>query len=1023
MDLSIAGSAVSGMEVRMGCTDRERWGAAIDTFETGLTPVMNPFLFTPVGGVNTFTLDNPYQWDGTSNLIVEFCVPTTQTGTASSFRYTTVTGAAPQKVLSLTLDNANGACDTLLGNSFATRPNMTFNWCEALPALTYAWTPSGIFDVPTNQDPTATPTGNDTYQLQVNDGTCDGTGFIDVIAPQSFTLGLGNDTTICRNSNVLLAANAPGALGLFDYAWTPQAGMQLPIDTTAASVVVGPSVTTRYFVTAVSDSGCAITDSIDITVSGVAPILDALGPDTICPGALTNLNPLVALASDTTSLPCSGPASTDTLGAFPPPFTSNTISPYYKDPFSFQGYRRQYIITRQELAAAGVTPGRINSIGFNVTAVGATTPDIANFRMLMGVITDSTFPGNAFYNGLTEVIPSGPHVVTLGWNVHTLTYPYNWDGTSNLIIEICTQTFEMQGDPSSVGVECIGANRTLGANNPFDAGCNGFGVSPPVTGTPNACRPQMQFNHCEALPTFTYSWTPSTALSATNIRNPDANPTVTTTYTVTADDGNGCIAADFVTVAVDSSAWVDALVDTTGLCSFDTVILNASVTGQGLVSPLPSCGVNGTGCSQATYVAQVGNGTAQQAPVGPFNGTNDDHKVQWLFKASELQAAGMGSGTITVIGFNIIDQTSAGVFENFTLAMNSACTTLVELDVPTGWVPTTTVLGPTPVVTNFGWNQFALVTPWDWDGVSDIVLEACYDNPDGSLIGGDGVEYTSGFTYNSVMTASSNNPGDIGCNLAPANTSTIRANVQFTVCPPSAAPFTYSWSPPTGLNDPNIQNPTGTGTSGTNYTVTVTGGVCPVQDTITVPVCQILPWDDLQLQAHIIAGGVKLDWQVTNEWNMERYIVERSQNLVNYQDLGEVTAIGFADHANYELLDPAPMMGKNYYRLRMRDLQGLEEYSYVVEVNFDGQQSQLLSVYPNPVGRGNAFHIEYFSDRDGVVSIELLDLMGRILGTVKLEVARGRNQLTFPPLDLPGGTYFVRTRNNGAVQTWKVQIL
>lgn len=1020
LDLSAAGSTVNSMEVRMGCTTRERWGSAIDTFETGLTTVMTPFNFIPGAGINTFTLDNPYQWDGQTNLIIEFCSPVAQTGTASSFRYTTVTGLAPQKVLSLNQDNANGACDTLLGNSLTTRPNITFSWCQALPAVTYAWTPSPLFDFPSNEDPIATPTGNGTYQLVVDDGTCAGVGFIDVVSPQTFSINLGNDTTICRNSNVLLAANVPGALGPFAYAWTPQTGMQLPIDTTAASVVVGPSITTRYYVTAESDSGCGVLDSIDITVSGVAPLIDALGPDTICPGGNTTLLPEVALGCDTTSLSCSGPVSLDTVGTFPVSFSSSTISPYFKDPFSFQGLRRQYILTSAELNAAGISAGMITSIGFNVTAIGVTSPDPTQFRMTMGCIGDSTFPGNAFYTGLTEVLPVGGHTVVLGWNDHTLTYPYNWDGISNLVIEICAPNFEMTGDPSSTSVTCLGANRTLAAAGLFTGGCPPGG---PSIGTPNACRPDMRFNHCEALPPITYNWTPSTGLSQTNIRNPIADPSTTTVYTVTADDGNGCVTADFVTVAVDSTAWVDALVDTTGLCPFDTVVLSASITGQGQVLPLASCGTNGTICSQVSYVAQVGTGAAQQAPVGPFNGTNADHKIQWLFKASELQSAGMGSGTITVVAFNIIDKLSSGGFENFTLSFNSACTTLVELDVPNNWVPTTPVLGPNTVVTNPGWNAFALAIPWDWDGASDIVLEACYNNPDGVIIGGDGVEYSAGFGYNSVMINSSNNPGDAGCGLAPMNTATIRANVQFTVCPPTPQPLTYLWSPSTGLNDPTSANPVGTAVQGNLYTVTVSGGECTIVDTVSVPNCTTLPIEKIEIEANPVGKDVLVDWVVFQEEGMDQYFVERSTDMTNFNDLGSELSKGTASRSTYDFLDRDPVLGHNFYRIRMLGQDGSIAYSEVADVLFEEELNGLQGVYPNPVPDGHAFFIEYLAAEEGTIQIELLDLMGRQLRIIERQITEGENILTFPAISLPAGTYFVRTRGRNNVQTHKVQIL
>ncbi|HEX6334503.1 MAG TPA: gliding motility-associated C-terminal domain-containing protein [Flavisolibacter sp.] len=48
----------------------------------------------------------------------------------------------------------------------------------------------------------------------------------------------------------------------------------------------------------------------------------------------------------------------------------------------------------------------------------------------------------------------------------------------------------------------------------------------------------------------TYSWSPSTALSATNILNPFANPDVTTTYTLSVTTPDGCIGSDAMTITV-----------------------------------------------------------------------------------------------------------------------------------------------------------------------------------------------------------------------------------------------------------------------------------------------------------------------------------------------------------------------------------------------------------------------------------------------------------------------------------------
>lgn len=51
-------------------------------------------------------------------------------------------------------------------------------------------------------------------------------------------------------------------------------------------------------------------------------------------------------------------------------------------------------------------------------------------------------------------------------------------------------------------------------------------------------------------PPYAFSWSPSTGLSATDIPNPIATPTVSTEYAVVVSDSNGLLASDHVTVSV-----------------------------------------------------------------------------------------------------------------------------------------------------------------------------------------------------------------------------------------------------------------------------------------------------------------------------------------------------------------------------------------------------------------------------------------------------------------------------------------
>lgn len=77
---------------------------------------------------------------------------------------------------------------------------------------------------------------------------------------------------------------------------------------------------------------------------------------------------------------------------------------------------------------------------------------------------------------------------------------------------------------------------------------------------------------------LTYSWSPATGLSATNILNPTVNPSSSTTYTLTVTQGT-CTSQDQVVVTVNPSPSVTGTSQT--FCPGSTVTLNATGTPSG----------------------------------------------------------------------------------------------------------------------------------------------------------------------------------------------------------------------------------------------------------------------------------------------------------------------------------------------------------------------------------------------------------------------------------------------------------
>lgn len=81
-----------------------------------------------------------------------------------------------------------------------------------------------------------------------------------------------------------------------------------------------------------------------------------------------------------------------------------------------------------------------------------------------------------------------------------------------------------------------------------------------------------------------YSWSPATGLSAVNIPNPVANPTSTTTYTVTITDYVGCIGTGTVAVTVNPISNVSQNLN---LCAGDSIVVGSNVyTSDGVFTDL-----------------------------------------------------------------------------------------------------------------------------------------------------------------------------------------------------------------------------------------------------------------------------------------------------------------------------------------------------------------------------------------------------------------------------------------------------
>jgi len=148
------------------------------------------------------------------------------------------------------------------------------------------------------------------------------------------------------------------------------------------------------------------------------------------------------------------------------------------------------------------------------------------------------------------------------------------------------------------------------------------------------------------------------------------------------------------------------------------------------------------GLSQTQAQIQITVGTATQASTGtamwsPYDRWYTSEHKQYLVTAAELNAAGAVPGDITALAFNVSSPTGAGgITKGWTLKMK--LTTASALTNPLDISGLTEVVAPNDLnITTTGWYQHDFATTIFWDGVSNILVDQCYNNYFG------GADYTT----------------------------------------------------------------------------------------------------------------------------------------------------------------------------------------------------------------------------------------------------------------------------------------
>jgi gliding motility-associated-like protein len=590
--------------------------------------------------------------------------------------------------------------------------NSTITYTGNAPAnAAYAWSFDGGTVVSgTGQGPyqiSWATGGSKNVSLTVSLGSCSSPQTANSVVINALpTVSAGADVFICTGESTTLTAT-----GATTYDWAPATGLSA---TTGASVTATPATTTTYTITGTSN-GCVGTGTVTVNVNPFPVVGVNPTTATVCAGTSTTFtangattyawSPATGLSATTGTSVDATPLTTTTYTV-----TGTTNGCSADATFDITVNTSPTVIVSPAVALCG---GQTTTLLANGATTYAWSPAVGLSATTGGsvdatplVTTTYTVVGTALGCTNTQTI-----------DITVTPYPIvSISPSASAICEGDSKGFTASGATTYLWSPATGLSTTTGTTVTADPvvttsyqvigstnGCNDTATAvltvnpiPVTTISPDVTICSGQTTPLVAGGATTYSWTPTTGLSAATGANVIANPMVTTTYTVTGTSLL-CTSAATMTVTVNQTPTVSVSPAQFAFCDGGSTLLTAAGATSYVWSP--ATGLNQTA---GTYVTANPTATTTYTVVGSTLGCIDN-----------------AVSTITVYPNPVVDFT---------------------VDEPTGCVPHCVVFGNASTIAT-GSNTYT----WDFgNGETANGMNQAYC-------------YADSGTYTVTLTATSNN--------------------------------------------------------------------------------------------------------------------------------------------------------------------------------------------------------------------------------------------------------------------------
>ncbi len=678
-------------------------------------------------------------------------------------------------------------------------------------ASTYTWSPATALSATTGATVTASPTSTITYTVTgtAANGCTRTQTFVVTVNPLPTVSASPAAPVICPGGNVNITAS-----GASTYTWSPATALSA---TTGATVNASPTANTTYTITGTSGSGCTDTQTVTVTVSPPPTVTSSASSPTICSGGSSTLT----ASGATTYTWAPGASLSATTGAVV------TATPATTTSYTVTGSNGSCTNTSVVTVTVNTSPT------VTCTPVSATICSGGNTNVTAsGANTYTWAPGASLSATTGATVTASP----------TVTTTYTVTGTA---ANGCTQT--------QTFVVTVNTPPTVSVSPAAPSICSGGNVAVTASGA------------------STYTWAPSTSLSATTGATVTASPTATITYTITGTAGNGCTDTQTITVTVNPSPTVTVNASPSPICNGSSSTITASgattytwapatalsATTGAVVTASPTTtitytvtGSNG-GCTSTAAVTLTVNAlpvlSVNPAVVTLCFGNNTNITAGGASSYTWAPAAGLSATTGATVNAGPTSTTTYTI----TGTAANGCTRTITSTVTITALPTITITPASPSVCNSSTVTLTAsgATTYTW-------------SPGASLSATTGASVVASPTITTTYTIVGTQNG---CNRTTNITVTVISSPTVTVTPASASicpgdttnltangANTYTWAPATGLSATTGASVNAFPAATTTYTVTGTVGGCTNTSLVTVTVFPPAPVPTITQNVNIL---------------------------------------------------------------------------------------------------------------------------------------------------------------------------